>query len=495
MLGARLPAGRHFAVTWSIPDDFGGMTIALLHRSRAFVRLGGARVDILTFDARPDYPRIEARLRQRGAMVDGMRLLNLYDWLRIHPLPGGSLQLDRDDFAPIAADADVVAASRDGVVLSRTRFAIDGQSVLQRDHFREDGTLLLSDRRIPQDDGTPGERSVVLCDERGRPVRSWRRVWPLYRAWLDAVSARRPSWFVVDSKTSADFMLGYRRRNAVVIHVVHNSHLADPDRPDGPLRESRRRAIEGIDSFDSVVVLTERQRADLEVARGPLPNLVVIPNAREPDRADGPSSPARTDARRDPTAGIVIASLTGRKQVDHALRGAAGAELPHLTLDVYGEGPRRAELERIAGEVADRVEARFHGYRPDARERLRSASFLLATGRSEGFPLVLLEAMAAGCLPIAYDVRYGPSDLIRDGIDGRLVPAGDIAALSRAIEQLARTSPARQRRMRRAARRTVRAYRDGPITRRWARELRAARRRHRATGVLPREDARTAAPA
>ncbi len=44
------PPGRQFAVTWSIPHGFGGMTNALLHRSRAFVQLAGQPVDVLTFD-------------------------------------------------------------------------------------------------------------------------------------------------------------------------------------------------------------------------------------------------------------------------------------------------------------------------------------------------------------------------------------------------------------------------------------------------------------
>ena len=142
----------------------------------------------------------------------------------------------------------------------------------------------------------------MLCDAQGVPVRSWRRVWPLYRAWLDRLTAGERSWMIVDSKTSANFMLGYRRPHVVVAHLVHNSHLADPERPDGPLRESRRRVIERLDRFDSVVVLTERQKADLEAVRGPLPSLAVIPNARE----------ARPSARAESTIRRVPASCSPR---------------------------------------------------------------------------------------------------------------------------------------------------------------------------------------
>ena len=101
-----LPPGRHLALTWSIDEHYGGMTNALLHRSRAFVRLGGVDVDLLTFDLRPDYPVIEQRLRDRGDLVDGMRILNLWDWLREHEVTvdePGRLDLERHPFVPLGA--------------------------------------------------------------------------------------------------------------------------------------------------------------------------------------------------------------------------------------------------------------------------------------------------------------------------------------------------------------------------------------------------------
>ncbi len=83
------------------------------------------------------------------------------------------------------------------------------------------------------------------------------------------------------------------------------------------------------------------------------------------------------------------------------------------------------------------------GTSSDARRRLATASFLLLTSSLEGFPLVLVEAMAAGCIPIAYDVPYGPSDVIVSGRNGFLVPAGDLDALTRAVAEFLRL-PARR---------------------------------------------------
>ena len=208
------PRGRQFAMTWSVPDDFGGMTSALLHRSRAFVRLGGVPVDVLTFDPGLDVVATEQRLRERGELIDGMRLLNLYDWFRATPISAdarGSLDLEAHAFTPLEGP---------GEGRSRARTASDG-TVLQLDHYRSDGTLVISDRRDAAEPGRLGGRSVVLCDAAGRPVRSWGSVWGLYRFWLDELRGGEPSFFIADSKTVAPFAMTYRRKRAVMMHVVH----------------------------------------------------------------------------------------------------------------------------------------------------------------------------------------------------------------------------------------------------------------------------------
>lgn len=474
-----LPPGRHLALTWSVDEHFGGMTNAMLHRSRAFVRLGGVEVDVLTFDVRPDYPAIESRLRDRGDLVEGMRILNVWDWLREHEVTDsepGTLDLDRHPLTPLDVAEGVVTSRRGDTVLARTRYAADGATVLQVDHYRDDGTLAVSDRC---DVGSPGERggrSIVLCDRTGTPVRSWGGSWSLYRWWLDRLRAHTRTLIIVDSKTVARLAMTYRRKKATVVHVVHASHLGAGGAPDGPLRQSRREVFEHLDAFDSVVLLTERQRQD--VAARDLPataRLAVIPNGR-----DLPPAPAMD---RPQLRGVVLAGLTPRKRVRHAVAAVQrlAASIPGLTLDVYGDGPERPRLEALVveGERGSRG-IRFHGHDPRAHERLSDASFMVATGTSEGFPLVLVEAMAAGCIPIAYDVRYGPSDIITHGRNGFLVPSGDVDALADAIRTVATMPPWRLTRMRRAARRTARRYTDVAITRRWSAELRAAEARKRA---------------
>ncbi|SCK44725.1 glycosyltransferase [Streptomyces sp. WMMB 322] len=478
------PKGRQFALTWSIPDQFGGMTSAILHRSRALVTLARRPVDVLTFDDRPDYPSVEAELRSSGELIDGMRLINLYDFFRGRELPAsaaGSPDLRRHLFTPLSPGGSHVPALRDGHVLSRRRCAADG-TVLQTDHYREDGSLLLSDRRDILVPGKEGGRSVVLCDRDGNPVRSWSRIWSFYRFWLDLVRNREPSIMIVDSKTVAAFMLTYRRKLATTMHVVHNSHLAPDGGPTGLLKESRRPVFERLQDFDSVVLLTPRQKQDVESLLGPAGNLCVIPNSRSLCRHSRPERPR--PARR----GIVVAALIGRKRVDHAVRATVRAgRLTEcaISLDIYGDGRERERLESLIDGLGAAGSVRLHGHRSDARARLREASFIVLTGRTEGLPLVLVEAMAAGCIPVAYDIPYGPADVITHGHNGFLVEAGDEQALAGTVAALVTTAPERLTRMRREARRAAGRFSDAAVTRLWVREMRAAQRRHQAVFGRP----------
>ncbi|MET4639062.1 glycosyltransferase [Mycetocola sp. 2940] len=463
-MGVRLRPGCHLVATWGIDDRFGGMTEALLHRSRAFVRLGGVRVDVVTFDLRADYPALEARLRASGDLSDGMTLSNIWDWMRENPPPDDAEAAARRAFSPLAGDPAFESVRRGERELMRIRYADDGRTVLQVDHYRSDGTLAVSDRRDARERGTAGGRVIAWCDAEGMPRRRWSTVRSLYRWWLDRLRDGRPTTLIVDSKTSARFLLGYRRKDLVTFHVVHASHrhsAGDPFR----VRASRAEVFSAADGFDRIVFLTERQRADARPLLGPHARLAVIPNGRTVSSRD-----AATRVR-SPFRGIVLATLDRRKRVEHAVQAVLGLQQP-VRLDVFGDGPNRAKIERVVAQApAAPAHVALHGHRAGASRELADASFLLLTSRSEGLPLVLVEAMAHGCLPIAYDVPYGPADIISTGSNGFLVPAGDVPALTAAIEDLLALPAERVAALRRNAVRTAGRYSDDTVTRIWAREI------------------------
>jgi poly(glycerol-phosphate) alpha-glucosyltransferase len=101
---------------------------------------------------------------------------------------------------------------------------------------------------------------------------------------------------------------------------------------------------------------------------------------------------------------------------------------------VWGQGELHAKLAALIKKLGAPV--RLRGHSPDAPEEFARASFSLLTSRSEAFGNVLIESMGRGCIPISYDMPYGPSDIITDGVDGFLVAVGDQDALADKIREV-----------------------------------------------------------
>lgn len=106
----------------------------------------------------------------------------------------------------------------------------------------------------------------------------------------------------------------------------------------------------------------------------------------------------------DRTHFLFVGRLTPLKGLMTVLQ--ALAELPEATwgLDVLGDGPQRGELERFATESGLGDKVTFHGFRDDARQWMAHADCLLFPSRTEGMPLVLMEAVQMGMRVLSADI-------------------------------------------------------------------------------------------
>jgi glycosyltransferase involved in cell wall biosynthesis len=115
-----------------------------------------------------------------------------------------------------------------------------------------------------------------------------------------------------------------------------------------------------------------------------------------------------------------------------------------LSLDVYGEGPLRKNLERMARSLGVDDQVRFRGFRRDVRDFLPGYRAYVHSSYSESSSLAIIEAMAAG-LPIV-TANIGPmAELCDDGVEGRFWPLDDPAKAAAILLELLDNEPGRLR--------------------------------------------------
>jgi glycosyltransferase involved in cell wall biosynthesis len=161
---------------------------------------------------------------------------------------------------------------------------------------------------------------------------------------------------------------------------------------------------------------------------------IVLPNPLDLTRIPKPWA----GARRKEIVGA--GRLDKQKNFPLLIRAFARFHVQHpdYTLTIYGEGPLREELEKLASSLLPKDSYRFPGVTTELLERMRGAAMFVLSSDYEGLPNVLIEAMAMGLPVISTDCPSGgPANLIEDGRNGLLVPVGDENALYKAMSSIA----------------------------------------------------------
>jgi glycosyltransferase involved in cell wall biosynthesis len=130
----------------------------------------------------------------------------------------------------------------------------------------------------------------------------------------------------------------------------------------------------------------------------------------------------------------MLARLDRVKGVDLFLAAAAAVvrSRPGTRFVVAGDGPERAGLARLSAELGIADDVEFLGWRDDIGTVMGRMDVFVAPSRAEGLGVSLLEAMAHGVTPVAFDIG-GIPEVISHGFSGVLVPAGSVPDLAAEI--------------------------------------------------------------
>ncbi|MFE6524903.1 glycosyltransferase family 4 protein [Streptomyces sp. NPDC057794] len=289
----------------------------------------------------------------------------------------------------------------------------------------------------------------------------------------------------------ADVVIG--TRPGLNVHIAHQAprhvvrvgqeHLT-LDNHSPRLRTVLRRAYRRLD------VVTTVTEADAAAYRRTmwLPGVHVeaLPNS-VPDPVLPPA---------DGTAKVVVAAgrLVPVKRYDLLIEAFASvaAAYPDWQLRIYGKGEEQPALRALVERLGLWNNVFLMGAATPMESEWVKGSIGAATSNFEPFGMTIVEAMRCGLPVVSTDCRYGPGEIIQDGVDGRLVPVGDRDALAAALLQLVGDDELR-RRMGAAARHNAHRFAPGPVVAQAERILEEAVAA-RTTGRAATETSRTGSP-
>ena len=165
---------------------------------------------------------------------------------------------------------------------------------------------------------------------------------------------------------------------------------------------------------------------------------------------------------------LAMGRLTQQKGFDlllEAIAGVRAAGVPaHLTIVGVGEleAALNAQAEQLG--IADVVD--LAGFQDRPERFFAHADVFVLSSRYEGMPNVVLEALACGLPIVAFDCPHGVSEIVHDGVNGRLLPPEDVPALIAALVSVLR-DPTTQTRMRAAIPATLSSFAAPAVSARW----------------------------
>lgn len=227
----------------------------------------------------------------------------------------------------------------------------------------------------------------------------------------------------------------------------------------GAIDRWRTRQDEHIVSrFDEFVVLTHEDKGYW----GSLPNIEVIPNAAL-EMGGWNADVARHRV-------IAVGRLDYQKGHDRLIEAWAMVQRSDKyndwQLDIFGQGEWHDMLQQMIDERGLQRSVRLNAPTKKIGEEYAKSSLLVMSSNYEGFPMVMIEAMACGLPVVSFDYKCGPKDIIQDGVNGLLVSNGDIEGLANAMMRVMGDEVLR-RQLSENARKVVETYSEEVVMSQW----------------------------
>ncbi|MTT30613.1 glycosyltransferase [Terrilactibacillus sp. BCM23-1] len=466
------PEGKIFFVTSTLPYKFGGRTKSLLRRAKLLTEGTENKLILATTNYNENYDQVYASYRKKNLVNENIQFINMYDDLKgtnssstkikkhrieerryIHVKEDnreGYRYFDKKtgqyvmfkSFETKNNQLKFIDYFKQGIPHRSMREHYDSKGLLHKKTFYHDTILEPYEEVFYNNKGQfylnklytlNGNKSklkqIFYYDRNMNRTHMFKTEKELFTFWFNQVCDDK-TYMVVDARLLDRPVLNIKNINVKKIFQLHNNHLSTPNDIHSNIKNSYKTLINRSKEADAIICLTNEQANDIERLTGNKENIKVIPHS---------INPKKISIDRDIKKIVVVSRLHPQKRLNHIIQAFSIfiKKHPDYTLEIYGMGEEEDKLKQLISDLNLSDTCILKGFTDKPDYVFQSGGFSVVSSEFEGFCLSILESLSNGCPVVSYDVKYGPKDLIKDGINGYLAQDGDIEDLSMKMEMMA----------------------------------------------------------
>jgi len=289
-------------------------------------------------------------------------------------------------------------------------------------YYTTDGDLCLESFYRQTKDGKDHiMEKLIHYDSQGNIIGEYESSADLAAVYLDQIM-RNDKFYILMVEdglmSTAATKLNPERKNVAKCEIVHNIFLSDAYDLKSEPQKYYDYLCRNHQKFDGIVMLTQDAKNDFQKLYGNPEKVFVIPHPY-------PYDIHKVDYEtRDNRKVVIVSRLNHTKMVDVSVDIFAMVlkAVPDLKLEIYGRGDEEEKLRKQIKKLGIENSAFLMGYTDDPLSTFKGAAMFMMTSWAEGFGMTLMESICNGCPAFAFDIKYGPSEIIIDGQTGFLVP-------------------------------------------------------------------------